>query len=134
MNVQFAIKATELFLIEVNPRYWQTLLGSAAMGVNFPDLHCRLAFGERPTAPMYRTGSYLDSHSLLTSPRNILALLRRDPGFLRYARWRIMLADPRVEITIAYDTAKRQLVKAISHAGRLVRRIVAGRGRSSQPR
>jgi biotin carboxylase len=121
-------------LIEVNPRYWQTLLGSLAMGTNFPDIHCRLAFGRSPAPAHSRTGFYLEAHSVLKSPRNFVTLMRHDPGFLRYIDWGIMVADPRVEISILLRHVKLHVAKAFSYAGRICRRALGGRGRSSQLR
>jgi hypothetical protein len=81
------------------------------MGVNFPDTHCRLAFGESVSVPENRTGMYLDTHSLLTSPRNVIALATRNPGFVRYIDRQIMAADPRLDIEIAYRTLKRAIAR-----------------------
>ena len=40
------------YLLEVNPRFWWSVSLSARAGINFPDLACRVALGEKPaTAP-----------------------------------------------------------------------------------
>jgi len=38
-------------IVDVNPRYWATVLGSHAAGINFPDLQVRLALGRSPAMP-----------------------------------------------------------------------------------
>lgn len=40
-------------LIEINPRYWTSLLGSLMAGINFPDLACREALGLALPDPHY---------------------------------------------------------------------------------
>jgi biotin carboxylase len=131
LNIRIDSRTGEPVFIEANPRYWQTVLASLAMGINFPDVHCRLAFGESPTVPASRTGFYLDSHSLLTSPRNVVALVTREPGFLRYIDWRIMRADPRLDIEIAYRTVKRGIARVVARARQLISSPMGTLGRSS---
>jgi biotin carboxylase len=134
IDMRIDSRTGEPVLIEVNPRYWQTVLGSLAMGTNFPDIHCRLAFGRPPAPAKSRIGFYLEAHSLLTSPRNVVTLMRRDPGFLRYIDRRIMVADPRVDIGIVFRTLKRTMTWAVSGAGQILWRALGGRGRSSRLR
>lgn len=46
-------------VIELNPRYWNTMLGSQLAGVNFPDLACRAALGRPFPRPTYTDGRYV---------------------------------------------------------------------------
>jgi predicted ATP-grasp superfamily ATP-dependent carboligase len=46
-------------VIELNPRFWRSLLGSLAVGVNFPYLACLHALGRAPVAPVPEAGRYL---------------------------------------------------------------------------
>ena len=92
------------------------MLGSLAMGINFPDLHCRLALEGLPAKPESRTGFWLDTHGLLASPRNTAQIITRDPGFLRYIDWDVVRADPRLDSYIAYRTLRLSLTKAIRSA------------------
>ncbi len=85
-------------VIEINPRYWQTLLGSLAMGVNFPDLHCRLALGEPVDVPTPGTGRWYNTHAITLEIRNLKALRRDDLGpVFRLFRDEVA-ADPRLEL------------------------------------
>lgn len=85
-------------LIEINPRYWQTLLGSLAMGVNFPDLHCRLALGEPVDVPTASTGRWYNTHAITMNIQNLKVLRRDDFGpVFRLFRHEIA-ADPRLEL------------------------------------
>jgi biotin carboxylase len=45
-------------LLEANPRYWRSVLGSLVAGVNFPHLACRTSKGERYPLPAYREIRY----------------------------------------------------------------------------
>ena len=129
LNLRIDARTGQPILIEVNPRYWQTVLGSLAMGTNFPDLQCRLAFGQSPVPSESRVGFYLDVPPLLISPRDTVLLLRRDPGLLRYIDRRIVVADPRVDAYIVFRTLKLVIAKVVSLAVQPFRRVLGGRGR-----
>lgn len=45
-------------LLEANPRYWRSVLGSLVAGVNFPYLACKTTKGERYPIPSYREVRY----------------------------------------------------------------------------
>jgi predicted ATP-grasp superfamily ATP-dependent carboligase len=93
-----------VWVIEVNPRYWGSLLGSLAAGVNFPLLACRSALGRPFAPPAYRPVRYVTAGAALRTWRR--------PGRLRPAlawaetEWRFILADPLPE---AVRSARRML-------------------------
>ena len=50
-----------LKVIEANLRYWASLLGSLAAGVNFPYLACLAALGRTITAPAFDSRKFVDT-------------------------------------------------------------------------
>lgn len=60
-NIDFRIdsRTGEALVLEVNGRYWASLLASTAAGVNFPDLACRLALGETVPAVAPQAGRFV---------------------------------------------------------------------------
>jgi D-aspartate ligase len=50
----------KLYLIDFNPRYWGTLLGSTCAGVNFPYLACLSAMGVNYPVPNYDQIEYFE--------------------------------------------------------------------------
>lgn len=67
----------EIKLIEINARYWMSLLGSLAVGVNFPYLGYLMAVGREFPVPTYKLGVYrTHKESVLEVLRNPLSLGR----------------------------------------------------------
>lgn len=66
-QVDFRIKEPtgEVFVLEINPRYWGSLLGSRKMGVNFPHISCQVALGRTPEAVPPRLGKYISAFGYL---------------------------------------------------------------------
>jgi len=74
----------EVFLIEVNGRFWGSLQLAIAAGVDFPYLTYQLAVGEKPSVPAgYRIG--VKNRWLLGDLDHLLLRLGRDAGTLRLA-------------------------------------------------
>ncbi|HMC96647.1 MAG TPA: ATP-grasp domain-containing protein, partial [Flavobacteriales bacterium] len=59
IDLRYAIGEDTPMVIEINPRYWATLLGSLVAGVNFPWVHVQLAMGRRMTSNTLRECHYV---------------------------------------------------------------------------
>lgn len=81
------------YVLEINPRFWGSLLGSLAVGVNFPELACRVALGQELPELEYRPGRFISER------RNAL---RHRLGLLRNGR-----ASNEVPLSDALDHALR---------------------------
>lgn len=55
----------KLYILEINPRYWGSVLGSQHMGVNFPEIACRRALGLPDPKVTYRLGKYITAAGYL---------------------------------------------------------------------
>lgn len=58
-------------LVDFNARYWTTLLGSLAGGINFPDLACQTALGQTYALPSYSDTRFVLGQAAL---KNILPI------------------------------------------------------------
>ncbi len=93
-----------VFVIEVNPRYWGSLLGSLAAGVNFPYLACLSALGQTFAPPDYRPVRYVTAGAALRTwmhPRSLRPALA-----WKETEWPHLLRDPLPE---AVRSARRML-------------------------
>jgi predicted ATP-grasp superfamily ATP-dependent carboligase len=96
-------------IVDVNARYWGSLLGSFVVGVNFPYLACLVALEIPFPMPQYRSGKYM--HTTTAVKEMILKLL----GKSRLSRFafsetglRFFVTDPLPEV------AKRLLATSSS--------------------
>lgn len=68
-NIDFRYdeESKQVKVIEFNPRYWGSLLGSLSAGVNFPYLHCLAGFGVPFPRPSYSNIRYVVKEPLKQS-------------------------------------------------------------------
>lgn len=110
----------ETMVLEVNPRYWGTLLGSVRAGVNFPYLACLAALG-RPLPPTEcQPISYAEKSVALRQTLHKAAGRPHLPGlrFTNTALWS-SLTDP---LPAAAHFAKTLVKGAIRRAIKVCRR------------
>lgn len=95
------LERDEVLVLEMNPRYWRSLLGSLVAGVNFPALSCLLSEGTSFMKPEYR-------HVRYVKPEESLRLLLKGClGYespissLRETGLPFILKDPLPELAIA---------------------------------
>lgn len=85
-------------VLEVNARYWGSLLGSLKAGVNFPHWACKAARGESFAVPDYRLIRFVDVRAVMGRRwawrRNHTGV----PLSLRETGWQTALADPLAEM------------------------------------
>ena len=103
-------------VIEINPRYWSSMLGSCASGVHFPHLACLAALGIPFAPPRSRPRHYVQAGTAL---RLALGKARGTRPSLAETTLPSLIADP--------------LPFAWGRIGREVARL-AGSGRKKRPR
>jgi len=97
-------------ILEVNPRYWLTLLASALAGVNFPWLYCLALKGLPFETPVYNEISF-------TNLKGLQQWARKNPGKL--LKWKYLWQSTPVRF-LAKDPAM-----TISHYGWVLKRAIA---------
>ncbi|NQV41367.1 MAG: ATP-grasp domain-containing protein [Candidatus Marinimicrobia bacterium] len=81
-------------IIEINPRYWASLLGSLSVGVNFPYLACLDHLGVQFLKPPYRSEPYLSGRALFRIfLKNPFSSSARSVGFKKTSL-KYILSDP----------------------------------------
>ncbi|MGB8693917.1 MAG: ATP-grasp domain-containing protein, partial [Steroidobacteraceae bacterium] len=63
IDARYDEDADDFKIIEINARYWGSLVASLKAGINFPDLACRWALGEELVASTYRNTRFMDALS-----------------------------------------------------------------------
>ncbi len=77
VDLMYDEDAKALRILEINPRFWGSLLGSQRAGVNFPYLACQAAVGEAVPMPTYSDIEFAMPSAALRLWR------RRDPSAVR---------------------------------------------------
>jgi predicted ATP-grasp superfamily ATP-dependent carboligase len=98
LDLRYDICDRQPKVIEVNPRYWGSLLGSLMAGVNFPHLACLAALGEPLPPTDYRDRRFV---AVEGAPKHVAAKMLGLSQFdfsLRDTDLRYMLADPLAEM------------------------------------
>lgn len=73
IDLRYDADNNKLYILEINGRYWTTLLGSAHVGINFPLIHGGLI----PTGQVFiGVGRYYSLLDILVTPSQILSNLR----------------------------------------------------------
>lgn len=72
----------EVFVIEVNPRFWATIVGSMRMGINFPELACRQALEHSLSPLKQKPGRYVTRSGSISYVKQMLLNQNREqfPG------------------------------------------------------
>lgn len=101
-------------ILEINPRYWQSLLGSLTAGVNFPLMACLTAVGAecpemKQTRPIKYARPSASFHMLLS---RLLGRKLAEGYRLRDSAIRFMLSDPLPELVYALRKFTRRFRRA----------------------
>ena len=85
-------------VLEINARYWATLLGSLVVGVNFPSLACMAALGVSFPVPAYHLKRFIGNGAAIKhGARRYIHNGKVDFSF-QETNWRYVLTDPFPEL------------------------------------
>jgi hypothetical protein len=62
--MRFDVESRDYKVLEINPRFWRSLLGSVHAGVNFPYLTCLTALGVPFSPPEPRPGRFIHENRI----------------------------------------------------------------------
>jgi predicted ATP-grasp superfamily ATP-dependent carboligase len=89
-------------MLEVNGRYWGSLLGSLVAGVNFPHLACLTALGISFVMPTYQLKKYIQTE---TAAKDFIGRLlgKSELGGFSFSEtgWKFFVADPMPQVVNA---------------------------------
>jgi predicted ATP-grasp superfamily ATP-dependent carboligase len=89
-------------MLEVNGRYWGSLLGSLVAGVNFPHLACLTALGISFVMPTYQLKKYIQTG---TAAKDFIGRLlgKSELGGFSFSEtgWKFFVADPMPQVVNA---------------------------------
>ena len=94
VDLRYDEQDKQVKLIEVNPRYWDSLLGSLFVGINFPYLACLSGLGVSFSRPDYQLKRYVPLKVALKQwVKRYLGKSKAGFAF-REISWKYDLADP----------------------------------------
>lgn len=93
IDLRFNLDTQQINLIEINPRYWGSLMGSYCSGVNFPYLQCLSALKSEPVKSQGKEMRYIQGRSALKSmAQNIFSGAKMHPEV--ETSFKFILQDP----------------------------------------
>lgn len=95
IDLRYDDQDKQVKVLEVNARYWTTLLGSLVVGVNFPYLACLDGLGVSFPRPSYHLKRFIRGNSAII--RGYLCKSKVNFTF-KETSWRYVLADPLPEV------------------------------------
>ncbi len=99
-HIDLRIEAStgQVKFIEINSRYWASIIGSLKVGVNFPHLACLASLGHSFEYPAYELDRYVDFSAAIRE--GMKRLLRKDCHHFHWKEvgLRHVLTDPLAEI------------------------------------
>ncbi len=114
------------YLLEVNPRFWQTTLGALKTGVNYPAIAARLALGQPVTHDQSLSAHSINLPILVENWSYAGTLARHPMRTIRALNIQAVMADPFYELAQlkiqAKIQVKRLLASTIQRLARVSRR------------
>lgn len=101
IDMRFDPDEGRAWILEINPRYWASLLGSLVAGVNFPHLACMAAAGATVEQEAFRGARYVAGRSALLAIGAGLMHDARIGARFRETSLSFVAADPAPEIVMA---------------------------------
>jgi glutathione synthase/RimK-type ligase-like ATP-grasp enzyme len=95
IDMRFDLQNGQYKILEINPRYWATILGSMKAGVNFPYLACLASLGLEFPQPGYRAIPFSNGGTMAVM--NILYHIFRT--MIRKIIWSIRIASFREKLS-----------------------------------
>lgn len=102
VDLRYDLKKQRFCIIEINPRFWTSILASQSVGVNFPYLLLELTYGINPVQSGLATGNYFSFKTYLRE------LFRNsDYNHIRSSDLKYHLMDPLLTVAKIVKQIKR---------------------------
>ncbi|TDQ31408.1 ATP-grasp domain-containing protein [Zeaxanthinibacter enoshimensis] len=90
----------EYKILEINPRYWNTLLGSLVAGVNFPLIYCQAVLGTQLSAVSYEKKDFINLKGIVASISKDYRIVFRPSYLWNHSPLPYIVKDP---LPVAYQ-------------------------------
>ncbi len=100
-------------VIEINPRYWASLPGSVAAGVNFPELALNLALDKSLPDFAYRPRRYMDALGLLKKWAHRASGVRVPAFRFSEIGWDSLFSDPLPSLWMSWKKIWKPFVRRV---------------------
>ena len=110
-------KSKQYYVLEINPRYWSSIVGSLVGGLNFPWLHSLVSIGRELEPPEYALTEFLNLKGLFIKIRMNPVILIRFRFLWNNTTLKYVILDPLPVLSRFIWRSRNLLAKRLSRIG-----------------
>ena len=111
IDLMYNMDSRKFNVLEINPRFWQTVQASSFADVNFPWLYCKAVLGHQFEIPNYQKIEYFTLDGIVKKLKSNPLFACRVNYIWKHSPLKYVLSDPAIYIFHVFNKAKKKFSK-----------------------